>query len=74
MPLLFIGVRTAQNPPFFVPDRLENVRHDAPDGVNMVVYDANGIPVFGRVVEGTSETWRCRMTDWVWVAKDASPS
>ncbi len=70
MPLLFIGTRTKKQPPWFPPDRLENVRHDAPGDANMVVYDANGLPVWGRVVPGATKRWEHKLSDWVWVPND----
>lgn len=66
MPIKFIGIRTEKNPPFFAPDRLENVKHDAHDDFNMTVYDANGRKIWGRRIEGSYKEWSCQLHDWIW--------
>ena len=62
MRLKFIGNRT---PPFFVPDRMGNVEHNAPPEASIVVRDANGVPLFGRIIDGSKVHWECTMSDWV---------
>ena len=64
--LVFVGERTQSQPPWFVPDRLENVRHDANDDESMTVLDANGVPVFGRIVENARAMWVCKLNDWAY--------
>jgi hypothetical protein len=43
--------------PYFTPDAIENITHDAPDDYNMTVFDANGLAVFGRQVENSKGNW-----------------
>ena len=65
--LIYIGDRTQTRPPFFPPDRIENLIHDAADDESMTVYDAAGVAIWGRVVSGSGKRWECRMHDWLWV-------
>ena len=53
------------NGAWFVPDRIENFTHDAPENFNMVVYDAAGVAVCGRVVEAPVGTWVHRLTNYL---------
>lgn len=52
---------------WFPPDRMENFQHDAPEGSNMTVVDVNGLPICGRVVNGSNLEWVCQLRDWIWV-------
>ncbi len=65
MPLVWTkGVR----PTWFVPDCLENIRHDAPDDASMTVYTADGVAVFGRVIHGSEKRWAAVLDDgWKYV-------
>ena len=66
MPLVFTGERTSVQPPWFAPDRMGNIQHDAMDDENIVVYDSNGVAIFGRVIEGATKRWVCHLKEWVW--------
>ena len=65
MPLIFIGKYSEK--PYFIPDRMENVRHNAADDESMTVYDSSGKPIFGRVIEGSTKQWSCQLHNWLWV-------
>jgi hypothetical protein len=64
MPLIYVGKHPHERP-WFAPDRIVNFRHDAKEGMNIVVYDKNGVAVCGRFVEGAREKWGCRLEDCV---------
>ena len=46
-----------RRPAFFMPDRIENFRHDASPDQSMVVRTADGMAVCGRHVPGSTDTW-----------------
>lgn len=50
--------------PFFAPDCIGNFRTDVPETDSLTVFDANGIPVCGRVVEGANTHWELQAKDW----------
>ena len=52
MPLAWKAPYPQQPPCWFRPDRMENIRHDAPDDVDILVVTVSGAPVCGRIVEG----------------------
>lgn len=61
--LKFIGKKRTS---FFIPDRMDNIHHDAKENESMIIYDYNYIPIFGRVVDGKRSTWYHILEDWVW--------
>lgn len=66
MPLVYVG-KDINKQPWFAPDRIGNFRHDAGEGMNMVVRDRNGVGVCGRVVDGGKWMWECKLEEWEWV-------
>ena len=57
MPLIFLG--DEKNKPYFMPDCLENFRHDARPDQSMAVLTNEGYPVCGRVIDGATSKWVC---------------
>lgn len=50
--------------PWFPPDRIGNFDHDAPEDANMIVYDAKGISICGRVSENPKSRWSAVAKNW----------
>lgn len=61
--LKFIGKKRTS---FFIPDRMDNIKHDAKEEESMIVYDIKEYPIFGRVVDGKRSTWYHVLENWIW--------
>ena len=49
--------------PFFMPDRMDNIGIDLPEGVSFSVYTTKGDPVCGVVVSNTKEYWKLTLPE-----------
>lgn len=56
--------------PYFPPDRMENIRIEAPDDANVSVSTSDGIQICGRVVDGATSVFRYRLESYYCYAKD----